>query len=72
MDYTIHVTHRFIEERNTAATIAEALATTMRTTNGALIGSALTTALAFLVLMFAPIPPIGQFGLLTGSRSSTH
>ncbi len=66
VDYTIHVTHRFIEEReHGAATIAEAISTTMHTTGGALIGSALTTALAFVIMVFAPIPPIGQFGLLT-------
>ncbi len=66
VDYTIHVTHRFIEEReHGSATIPQAIATTMHTTGGALIGSALTTALAFLALVFAPIPPIGQFGLLT-------
>ncbi len=66
VDYTIHVSHRFIEEReHGAATIPEAISTTMHTIGGALIGSALTTALAFLTMVFAPIPPIGQFGLLT-------
>ena len=30
-----------------------------------MIGSALTTALGFAVLVFSPIPPMGQFGLLT-------
>ena len=34
-------------------------------TGGALIGSALTTALGFMVLVFSPIAPMGQFGLLT-------
>ncbi|MEM7096213.1 MAG: MMPL family transporter [Actinomycetota bacterium] len=66
VDYTIHVTHRFLEEREHGShTLAEALAKVMRTTGGALIGSALTTALGFLVLVFAPVPPMGQFGLLT-------
>jgi len=66
VDYTIHITHRFVEEREKgASTIAEAVSSTMRTTGGALIGSALTTALGFLVLFFAPIPPMGQFGILT-------
>ena len=65
VDYTIHVTHRFIEEVDHGKSISEAINTTMRTTGGALIGSALTTALGFMVLIFSPIAPMGQFGLLT-------
>ena len=66
VDYTIHITHRFLEEReHGAGSIAEAINSTMHTTGGALIGSALTTALGFAVLVFSPIPPMGQFGLLT-------
>lgn len=66
VDYTIHITHRFVEEREEhGKSIGEAIGTTMRTTGGALIGSALTTALGFGVLVFSPIPPMGQFGLLT-------
>ncbi len=66
VDYTIHITHRFIEEReHRGQSIAQAINKTMSTTGGALIGSALTTALGFAVLIFSPIPPMGQFGLLT-------
>ena len=66
VDYTIHITHRFVEEReHHGQSISEAISRTLRTTGGALIGSALTTALGFGVLMFSPIPPMGQFGLLT-------
>ena len=65
VDYTIHVTHRFIEEVDHGKSISEAINTTMSTTGGALIGSALTTALGFMVLLFSPIAPMGQFGLLT-------
>ena len=65
VDYTIHVTHRFIEEVDHGKSIGEAINTTMSTTGGALIGSALTTALGFMVLVFSPIAPMGQFGLLT-------
>ncbi len=66
VDYTIHITHRFIEEReHRGKSIRQAINSTMRTTGGALIGSALTTALGFAVLVFSPIPPMGQFGLLT-------
>lgn len=65
VDYTIHITHRFLEEREHRDSVADAMSATMRTTGGALIGSALTTALGFAVLVFSPIPPMGQFGLLT-------
>ena len=65
VDYTIHVTHRFVEEIEHGKKIGEAINLTMRTTGGALIGSALTTALGFSVLIFSPIAPMGQFGLLT-------
>ena len=65
VDYTIHITHRFLEEREHLGDVASAMDATMRTTGGALIGSALTTALGFMVLIFSPIPPMGQFGLLT-------
>ena len=65
VDYTIHITHRFLEERERDPSLAGAMNTTMHTTGGALIGSALTTAMGFAVLIFSPIPPMGQFGLLT-------
>jgi predicted RND superfamily exporter protein len=41
------------------------MTTVMRTTGAALIGSALTTALGFAVLVFSPLAPMQQFGLLT-------
>jgi len=65
VDYTIHITHRFLEERESGSTLQEAMSSTLHTTGGALIGSALTTALGFSVLLFSPIPPMGQFGVLT-------
>ena len=65
VDYTIHITHRFLEEHESGGDLTAAVDATMRTTGGALIGSALTTALGFAVLVFSPIPSMGQFGLLT-------
>ncbi|MGY2130212.1 efflux RND transporter permease subunit [Blastococcus sp. SYSU DS0617] len=66
VDYTVHLTHRFIEELEAAdGDVVEAMTTTMRTTGAALVGSALTTALGFAVLLFSPLTPIGQFGILT-------
>lgn len=65
VDYTIHVTHRFVEEVDHGRRIGDAINVSMRATGGALIASALTTALSFSVLVFSPIAPIGQIGLLT-------
>lgn len=65
VDYTIHVTHRFLEELEEKKGIRHALSESMRTTGGALIGSALTTALGFGVLIFSPLAPMQQFGGLT-------
>ncbi len=66
VDYTIHVIHRFTEELDSGKSLLEATTTTLTTTGSALIGSALTTALAFAVLLFSPILPFQQFGLVTG------
>ena len=43
----------------------DALRASISTTGVALIMSALTTALGFLVLMFSPMPVIQDFGLIT-------
>ncbi len=65
VDYTIHLTHRFLEERQKTHSLTVAMRSTMLTTGGALIGSALTTALGFAVLLIAPLTPMRQFGVLT-------
>lgn len=46
--------------------LIDATTTTLSTTGSALIGSALTTALAFAVLLLSPQLPFQQFGLVTG------
>ena len=66
VDYTIHIIHRFTEELDRGRSLIEATTTTLSTTGSALIGSALTTALAFAVLLFSPLVPFQQFGLVTG------
>ena len=65
VDYTIHVIHRFTEELERDKSLLDATTTTLATTGSALIGSALTTALAFAVLLFSPLVPFQQFGLVT-------
>ena len=66
VDYTIHIIHRFTEELESGKSLIDATTTTLSTTGSALIGSALTTALAFAVLLFSPLVPFQQFGLVTG------
>ncbi|MCP3883819.1 MAG: MMPL family transporter [Sulfitobacter sp.] len=67
VDYTIHITDRFIEERedDPNASMTQTMSRVMQTTGAALIGSALTTALGFAVLLFSPLAAMQQFGLLT-------
>ena len=62
VDYTIHLTHRYLEELRDSPT--EALRQAMVTTGGALLGSALTTALGLLMLLFSPLRPMQELGIL--------
>lgn len=66
VDYTIHVIHRFTEELAHHDSVETATTATLQTTGSALLGSALTTALGFGVLLFSPLTPFQQFGLVTG------
>ena len=66
VDYTIHIIHRFTEELDHGRSLIDATTITLGTTGSALVGSALTTALAFAVLLFSPLIPFQQFGLVTG------
>jgi predicted RND superfamily exporter protein len=65
IDYTVHFTHRFVDELETES-LETALDSTARNTGGALTGSLLTTACGMGVLVLAVNPLIGVFGLLTG------
>ena len=65
VDYTLHVIHRFTEELDHGASVVKATTTTLTTTGAALMGSALTTALGFGVLLFSPLIPFQQFGIVT-------
>jgi len=65
IDYSVHVTHRFADERE-RRDLYPALLRTVRGTGGALLGSMLTTVSGIGVLALAVFPAIGQFGILTG------
>jgi uncharacterized protein len=62
--YGVHVTNRFEEDLARCDDADEACRTTLRTTGGALVGSALTTFAAFAVLSFSGLALIGRMGLL--------
>ena len=65
IDYSVHVTHRFADER-AERPLGPALDRTVRGTGGALLGSMLTTVSGIGVLALALFPAIGQFGVITG------
>ena len=63
VDYTIHLIHRYREEFSHLRNPEQAAIRTLATTGSALLGSALTTALGFGVLVFAPVEGSQQFGI---------
>ena len=63
VDYTIHVIHRYREEFAKSRNPEQAAVRTLMMTGSALLGSALTTALGFGVLMFAPMQGTAHFGI---------
>jgi len=64
VDYSVHVVHRFADERERRA-LMPALDRTVRGTGGALLGSMLTTTFGIGVLVLALFPIISQFGVIT-------
>jgi len=64
IDYSVHVVHRFVDERRERALIP-ALRRTVIGTGGALLGSMATTAFGIGTLTLAVLTVLGQFGLLT-------
>lgn len=63
--YTIHMARRFEEDRTTYASLEQAIRETTRNTGGALVGSALTTAGGFGVLITSSLVPFQQMGQVT-------
>ena len=63
VDYTIHMIHRYREEFSRVRNPETAAVRTLASTGAALLGSALSTALGFGVLVISPIPSFQQFGL---------
>ena len=63
VDYTIHVIHRYREEFSRRRSPEKAAVKTLATTGSALLGSALTTAFGFGVLIASPLLASQQFGI---------
>ena len=64
IDYAIHATERFRLVADKTGDITAALCETIEKTGGALLIAAVTTILGFGMLVFAPIPPQVQFGVI--------
>ncbi len=65
IDYAIHATERFRLIADRTGDINSAVCETISRTGGALLIAAVTTVTGFVVLIFAPIPPQTQFGVIT-------
>ncbi len=63
VDYTIHVIHRYRDEFTRSRNPESAAVRTLATTGSALLGSAMTTALGFGVLVASPLLASQQFGI---------
>lgn len=63
VDYTIHIIHRYREEYSQLRNPEQAAIQTLSTTGSALLGSAMTTALGFGVLIASPLLASQQFGI---------
>lgn len=64
--YSIHLSERYNQELARTGEIWTAMERAVTGTGGALLGSAATTVGGFGVLVFAILPPLQQFGIITG------
>ena len=64
--YNIHISERYRVELDRGHDIVDAMDRAVTGTGGALLGSAATTVGGFGVLIVAILPPLQQFGLITG------
>jgi predicted RND superfamily exporter protein len=64
--YSIHLSERYNQELERTGSMWDAMQRAVTGTGGALLGSAATTVGGFGVLAFAILPPLQQFGIITG------
>ncbi len=65
IDYSVHITHRFLEEKEEQDKLYDAMHDTVQNTGAALFGSAATTMGAFAILSMSQIMPLAKFGFIT-------
>jgi predicted RND superfamily exporter protein len=65
VDYAIHYTMRFREEYHAGATRLDAVQRAASSTGNALLGSAASSVIGFVIMAFAPMPLFAAYGLLT-------
>lgn len=62
--YSVHITHRFIDEYNECAEAYPSLITTLQGTGGGITGSMITTAGGVFSLILSVTPMMAEFGIL--------
>ncbi len=65
VDYSIHVTHRFMEERESKESLYDAIQKTIQHIGSAHLGALFTTVGALGILATSEILPLSQFGYIT-------
>lgn len=63
IDYAIHLTSRYREERRHGQPPSSAASMAVRTVGGALVLATLTTVVGFLTNLASPLPPVADFGI---------
>ncbi|MCC5926316.1 MAG: MMPL family transporter [Bacteroidetes bacterium] len=66
IDYGLHFYARYLEKRSSGQDVYNALINTYDTTGSAIMASALTTAAALFVLVFADFRGFSEFGFISG------
>ncbi len=65
IDYAIHLTSRYREERRAGEAPDEAARGSLASVGGALVLATVTTIIGFLTNVSSPLPPIADFGIFT-------
>ncbi len=65
IDYSIHLTSRYREERRHGLNAGRSANAAVRTVGGALVLATCATVLGFLTNVISPLPPLGDFGIFT-------
>jgi uncharacterized protein len=65
VDYSIHLTSRYREERRHGLNAGRSSHAAVRTVGGALVLATCATMLGFLTNVISPLPPLGDFGIFT-------